>query len=115
PLAYALDGAVMVLALAAIVWLWRAPVDFRLKAAALIAAAMLVTPYSLDYDLMTMAPALAFLAAHGIEKGFGPWEHSALALAWIAPPLARYSAFFLDLPLGLISILVLFIVVLRRA
>ena len=42
---------------------------------------MLATPYSLDYDLMLLAPAIAFLAADGLARGFAPWEKTALALA----------------------------------
>jgi alpha-1,2-mannosyltransferase len=57
---------------AALIWLWRLRVDFSLKAAALVVAAILATPYSLDYDMTTLAPAIAFLAAHGLRCGFAP-------------------------------------------
>ena len=43
-----------------------------LKAAALPIAAILATPYSLDYDLVVLAPAIAFLAADGLARGFAP-------------------------------------------
>ena len=33
---------------------------------------MLATPYSLDYDLMVLAPAIAYLAADGLARGFAP-------------------------------------------
>ncbi len=46
---------------AALVWLWRSHARFALKAAALCLAAILATPYSLDYDMMVLAPAIAFL------------------------------------------------------
>ena len=39
---------------------------FALKAAALCLATLLATPYSLDYDLMVLAPAIAFLAVDGL-------------------------------------------------
>ena len=52
---------------AALVWLWRSAAPFALKAAALCIAAILATPYSLDYDLMVLAPAIAFLAADGLR------------------------------------------------
>lgn len=55
---------------AALIWLGRLWVDFSLKAAALIVAAILATPHSLDYDMTTLAPAIAFLAAHGLRCGF---------------------------------------------
>ena len=51
------------LSAAALVALWRSAAAFPLKAGALTLAAILATPYSLDYDLVTLAPAIAFLAA----------------------------------------------------
>ena len=53
---------------------------------------MLATPYSLDYDLMLLAPAIAFLAADGFARGFAPWEKTVLAALWIVPLVARSVA-----------------------
>jgi hypothetical protein len=72
PLAYAVQGAVTLGIGAALVWLWRTPSSFALKAAALCLAAILATPYSLDYDLMVLAPAIAFLAADGRRARLRP-------------------------------------------
>ena len=53
----------LVLALAvSLVWLWRSRAAYELKAAALALACLLATPYVLDYDLMVLAIAIAFLA-----------------------------------------------------
>ena len=52
-------------------------------------ATILATPYSLDYDMMVLAPAIAFLAADGLARGFGPWEKTALAALWLVPLVAR--------------------------
>ena len=71
PLAYAVQGAVTLAVGAALVWLWRSKAAYPLKAAALVIAVILGTPYSLDYDLMVLAPAIAFLAADGLARGFG--------------------------------------------
>ncbi len=57
----------------------------RLKYAALLVAALLTTPYCLDYDMVLLGPALAFVLAHGVEKGFAPFEKSLLAAAWVVP------------------------------
>ena len=46
-----------------------AAAPYPLKAAALCIAAILATPYSLDYDMMVLAPAIAFLAADGLAHG----------------------------------------------
>ena len=88
-LAYALQGAVTIAVAAALVWLWRSRAAYPLKAAALLIGCVLATPYSLDYDLMLLAPAIAFLAADGITRGFAPYEKTVLAALWIVPLIAR--------------------------
>jgi hypothetical protein len=115
PLAYAVQAAVTMIVAGALVWLWRSRADFTLKAAALALAAILATPYSLDYDLMVLAPAIAFLAAHGLAHGFRPWEASALAALWLVPLVARTVAEWTLVPLGVPLMLVVFMLILRRA
>jgi hypothetical protein len=115
PLAYAVQGAVTLGIAGALVWLWRSPASFALKAAALCLAAILATPYSLDYDLMVLAPAIAFLVMDGLERGFAPSEKTALALLWIAPLLARGLAQATLIPLGVIAMLAMFAIVLHKA
>ncbi len=70
-LAYAIQGVVTLAIAAALVWLWRSTAAFPLKAAALVIGCVLATPYSLDYDLMLLAPAIAYLAVDGLARGFG--------------------------------------------
>src|SRR6202035_3141466 len=85
PLAYAIQGtATLVLAMAT-AWLWHGKAPYPLKAAGLCLAAILATPYTLDYDMMVLAPAIAFLAVDGRARGFGPWEKTALAALWLVP------------------------------
>ena len=50
---------------------------------------MLATPYTFDYDMVVLAPAIAFIAVDGLARGFGPWEKTALAALWLVPLLAR--------------------------
>jgi hypothetical protein len=114
-LAYAVQSAVTITLAAALVWLWRRPVDFELQAAALIIAAILATPYSLDYDMTALAPAIAFLALHGLRQGFAPWEKSALAALWLVPLMARGVAAVTLLPLGVLAMAAVLGLVLRRA
>jgi alpha-1,2-mannosyltransferase len=114
-LAYAIQGSVTLALAAAMAWLWRAPVDFALKAAGLIIAAILATPYSLDYDMTALAPALTFLAVHGMRCGFAPYEKSALAALWLAPLVARSLAQAMLLPVGVLAMAAMFIIVLHRA
>jgi alpha-1,2-mannosyltransferase len=115
PLAYTVQAAVSVAVAVALVWLWRSRADFALKAAGLAIAALLATPYSLDYDLMVLAPAIAFLAAHGMAHGFRPYEASALAALWLMPLVARSVAQVTLIPLGVPLMLLLLLLILRRA
>jgi alpha-1,2-mannosyltransferase len=115
PLAYAVQGTVTIALAGTLVWLWRSPAAVALKAAALCLATILATPYSLDYDLMLLAPAIAYLALDGLARGFAPYEKTALAVLWIVPLLARGVAQATLIPLGVIAMLAVFALVLRRA
>jgi hypothetical protein len=115
PLAYAIQGtATLVLAMAS-AWLWHGKAPYPLKAAGLCLAAILATPYTLDYDMMVLAPAIAFLAADGMARGFGPWEKTALAALWLVPLVARTVPQATLIPLGVPAMLAMFVLVLRRA
>jgi hypothetical protein len=114
-LAYAAQGAVTLFVAVALGWLWRARAAFPLKAAALLIGTVLATPYVLDYDLMLLAPAIAFLAANGIRRGFAPWEKTVLAALWLLPLVARSVAQAALIPLAVPLMLLAFIFLLRRA
>jgi alpha-1,2-mannosyltransferase len=114
PLAYALQGLATVAVGTALAALWRSAARFPLKAAGLCLATILATPYSFDYDMMVLAPAIAWLAADGLEFGFGPWEKTVLAALWLVPLVARSTAEFSLIPLGVPAMLAMFVLVLRR-
>jgi len=114
PYAYALQGALAVALGAALIRLWRGAASYPLKAAALCLAAILATPYSFDYDMVALAPAIAFLAADGYAHGFGAWEKTALAALWLSPLLARSVAHVTLIPLGVPAMLAIFVLLLRR-
>jgi hypothetical protein len=71
-LAYAVHGATVVLLAGALIWLWRSQVPFALRAAGLCIGTILATPYVLDYDLISLAIAIACLAVAGQREGFSP-------------------------------------------
>ena len=113
-LAYAMQGAVTVAVAATLGWLWRARVAYPVKAAALIIGCVLATPYSFDYDLVVLAPAIAFLAGYGLQHGFAPYEKTMIACLWFVPIFARGVAQATALPLGIVTMLAAFILILRR-
>jgi hypothetical protein len=115
PEAYALQAVVTAVVLGALAWLWHSRADTRLKFAALLFAALLTTPYCLDYDMVLLGPAIALLAAHGIEKGFFPFEKTLLAAAWLTPLIARIVAKLSYIPLGTMTLCALFAAIILRA
>ncbi|MEQ7874569.1 glycosyltransferase family 87 protein [Sphingomonas sp. ASV193] len=100
--AYAVQSAFTLSAAAAATWLaWRGrPL---LRNAATAAAVLIATPYVLDYDYVVLLLAIGFLWKDGEDHGWGAWEKSLLALAWIAPLFARQFAQVTLVPLGLMT------------
>ena len=77
--------------------LWRSrKVQYPLKAAALAASTLLVTPYLFLYDEMVLAIAVAFLIRIGLDEGFA--RHELPALGLVAALLMIYP--FLGAPTG---------------
>jgi alpha-1,2-mannosyltransferase len=115
-LAYAVQGAISLLAIGGVAWMWRSSPDRNLKAALLMVATLLGSPHVLDYDLTILGPAMAFMAASIYASGgVLHYEISLLAMAWITPLVARAIAGASGLPIGLITIVALYGVVMRRA
>ncbi len=115
PLAYAVQGAATLAVAGALAWLWRQRVSFALQAAALLIGTVLATPYSLDYDLMLLAPAICFLAVDGMTHGFAPWQKTLLAILWIVPLVTRSVAEATLIPLAVPAMLIAFGYLLHRA
>ncbi len=114
-LAYAVQAFITVAATVALVWLWRNPVDYSLKAAGLAIASVLATPFSVDYDMTLLAIAIAFLAMDGMTRGFGPWQKTVMAALWLAPLVARIAGGAISLPLGTMAMFAGLAFVLWRA
>jgi hypothetical protein len=114
-LAYAVQLALALMLAASLAWLWQSDAAFELKASALASGSLLATPYVLDYDLVVLAVAIAFFVRHGMVRGFRSFEISLLAAAWIVPLLSGSIAGITGIPLGLMVMLAIYVVTVRRA
>jgi Glycosyltransferase family 87 len=108
--AYVLQGFVAVVCAALLAHLfWRRGFT-REAGAAMLIAALLVTPFVLDYDLLLLAFPLAVLADQP-----RPWEKSAALAGFILPALARPLAMTTGAAIAPLVLLALFALLLRRA
>ena len=111
-------GAQILLALsvtAALIAIWRGPAASEDKKSALCLAALLITPYCLDYDMVLLAPVIALSVARGKVRGFADYEILSLMLLWLAPGLTRGLAQYAFIPFGTAAMLFSFALIWRRA
>jgi len=90
--------------------IWRRPVPFELKAAALAVGTLFITPYVFVYDLTILALSTAFLIRMGLRTGFWPGESAALIAA--AACILLFP--FVEIPTGLLAMLVTAALIVRR-
>jgi hypothetical protein len=109
-LAWSVHLTVVAASSIAICLLWRSRAAFELKAAALVAATFLATPYSYLYDSVMLAVAAAFLVRLGLNTGFRHHEPGMLAAAAIL--LSSFP--FVGAPVALCATLLLVAVVIHR-
>ncbi|MGR6431864.1 glycosyltransferase family 87 protein [Rhizobium sp. PAMB 3174] len=114
PLAHVLQTLFTIIIAMWTVRLWRRPVAFDVKASALCSATLLATPYVLDYDMVVLGAAVAFLVRNGMRSGFARYEISLLAAAWLVPLLARTIASYTMVPIGLMVTTLLFAAAVRH-
>jgi hypothetical protein len=93
-----------------VIIIWRRPVPFELKAAALTLGTLFITPYVFAYDLTILALPTAFLICLGLRTGFWPGEPAALVGAAACILLFPLAA----LPSGLLAMVVAAALILRR-
>jgi hypothetical protein len=113
-LAYAAQAVVAVGAGAALVACQRRAFRHPAEGPALVAAALLASPFLLDYDLILLAIPLAWLLAQGLESGFRPWEKIILAAGFMVPALSRTLATAVGVPTGPLVVAAVLWLVLRR-
>lgn len=115
PVAYSLQAVAAFGAAGALVWVWRRPTgDPEMKNAALMAATPLSTAFIFDYDLMLLAPPIAWLARKGVTGTPLPYERTILVAAFLAPFVSRVVGMHTHLLLAPICIAALLVVIFRR-
>ena len=86
PAAYAAQACSAVLALLAVAVVWRTRSALELKAATLVVAMFLATPYDQDYDMVVLPFVAAWLARDAlVGGGFRAWEKTVLCLLLAQP------------------------------
>lgn len=92
---------------AAVCAVWSRPFPYAPKAAMLVIASLLATPYLLGYDLCTLSVAAAFLVADGVERGFLAGERTIMLGCLILLYVPRAA-------LGPLAFAVLLLLIFRR-
>src|SRR5277367_4086595 len=114
--AYSVSVIVALVSATIAVIVWRSHrVPFAIKAAALVTATLLVTPYVVDYDFVLLALPIAWMARDGAQNGFLPWEKPILLMTWLLPLFARWLALTASIPLAPLVIAILLACIARRA
>jgi alpha-1,2-mannosyltransferase len=114
-LGYCVQAAVAIAA-ATLLWrVWRTEASLLLRTGATGAAMLLGAPYIMDYDFVLLALPIAALTSEGLRTGFKPYEKSVLAAAWVLPLVARSTAEHTNIPLSPEIILLLLVLIWKRA
>jgi hypothetical protein len=114
PFAYAVQAVVTAIAIVTAALIARRG-SMELRGAAALSAALLCTPYVLDYDHVLLGVAIAFLVADMGKRATLRWEPSWLAYAWIAPLYGRTVSEWTHIPVNLIAAMAVLALTARRA
>jgi arabinofuranan 3-O-arabinosyltransferase len=111
-LAWTMQAIVSLGLVVGLVWLWRSRVPFELKAAALVAATLLATPYLFMYDVVVLAVAVAFLLRLALARDFlDRVEIAGLSLGGVLILIYPY----VKTHVGLAAVIIVMVLVARRA
>jgi hypothetical protein len=84
-LAYAAQGASAAFAAAAVCYAWSRETSYPIRAATLICATLMVSPYLFDYDLAWYGVLIALFCRHAMDSGWKRGEREWLIVLWLAP------------------------------
>ncbi len=79
------QGVVALGAVAGVAWAWWHRVPFNLRAALLVAAILLTTPYAYDYDQVILLLPIAWLILEARREPLKHLEIAAMVLVWLLP------------------------------
>lgn len=114
PAAYVAQAIVSALAIAMAALVARRG-SMAVRGAAALSAALLCTPYVLDYDFVLLGVAIAFMMADMAKRGPLRWEPTWLAYAWMAPLFGRAVSEMTLIPVDLIAAIAVLALATRRA
>ena len=112
-LASAIQGLATLAAIAVVIAVRRRKSDPQMPIEA--TAALLASPFLLDYDLTLLALPLCFLFREGLRSGFRPHEKLACVAAFALPAFSRELAYQLHLPLAPLVVAAVLALLARRA
>jgi hypothetical protein len=115
PLAYAAQLVSGLGAVAATVAVWRAAAPIDVKAATLVVATFLATPFAWDYDTVILIFAAAWLADAALRGGFLPWERLAIIVLLTFVLLAIEAVQLAGIPIAPVLLWLVLALLLRRA
>jgi len=111
PLAWTVQTIASLTVAVGVTLLWRSRAPFALKAAALAACTLVVTPYVYMYDLVVLAVAVAYLLRFALERGFATSEIAGLACAFVLILIYPY----VETQVGLAAVLIVLALIAQRA
>ncbi len=114
-IAMILQGLAAFSAIGLILYVWRKVKDWELRAAILIAAAFLCTPYAYYYEMTILVFPAVVLVRQALRTGFLRFEELSLALLWAIPIFLPGLSKIMGAQLGLAMVLLLLGMLLRRA
>jgi hypothetical protein len=83
--AYALHGLVALSAVCILFWALRQPIGAAAERSLIVIVCLLISPYSLHYDMVLLALPLAWMFQEWRQDGFPPWSKLVLCLVFLAP------------------------------
>lgn len=93
---FTLQALSALVAVAVLIDFWRKPCSFELRAAVLVCATFLVSPYLYDYDMLWFALLIGWWVRDGLARGWLRGEREWLLLLWITPILGLLVVVHID-------------------